>query len=974
MADLQYTVGVETSGAVSELNRLNDRINTLNKSAIGVSSTLDGFKNVLGGLAAAVAGASLFKLVDDIQNMENKLRLASSSQQEFVDSLAIVKQIADSTGQSMVAIGSLYGKVAVNAKNLGLSQAQVAATTEAFALGLKVSGASAAGAASSIYQFTQILNKGIVNGDEFTTIMENLGGPVMDLVASKLGLTTAQLFKFKEEGRLTAQQFSGALVASLEELQKMSGNTSLTLGQALIKIQNSFAEFLINLERSTGIFSKVAKAMEWLSQNARVVAIVLAAMGGAWIATGIVGWGVAAFNAAKAIGVLIATFRTLGIVGAVSEALVTGGLSAIGAAAGAAVAGIAAAAAFDKISESANKSNIDIKELGKQANESLKLEQLDPTTQKLKNFRTEIANIGKEFRKSNADTIGTINLQAKQAGQSKLIQDIENARIDLFKKSRDEIDKLILKRSQLTELEQKENNGERIKLINDEIASIKALTEEQARGLTAAISARQQEQIANDVAVAGRQRIYDLTKQINDMRFEGATMGMTNLNKQLVGISKSSADWVNSTIQGLANAQNISVEAFQKLYPEQVAKVYKAASEGLAELTAQAVINNTEAERINGIVSNLQRQIDLNQQLADLYDEQAKIGLSGIEQKFYDIDAASRKWATQQIDSLNKARFSVDELAAGYSVLASGALGGDPTAVQKILDASVRSTERIKSVTEQNFKAARTFSSGWARAFKEYADNATNAARTAERIFGKTFQGIEDLIVDFVKTGKFNWKSFLADLGEELLRSQVKTLLANLGQSLGIGSMFGGGGVQGGQGATANDPLYVSIVGGGGAFGNPAAGFSGMMSGANDIFGQGSSMISGGGIGGAISQGIGGLSGIVSTVSNVWDGIKNIGGGLYDTVSNIGSGISDFFAGFFADGGVIPKGKFGVVGESGPEFVTGPARVTPMGGGTNVTYNINAVDAMSFKQMIASDPSFIHAVASQGARGTPGRY
>lgn len=34
------------------------------------------------------------------------------------------------------------------------------------------------------------------------------------------------------------------------------------------------------------------------------------------------------------------------------------------------------------------------------------------------------------------------------------------------------------------------------------------------------------------------------------------------------------------------------------------------------------------------------------------------------------------------------------------------------------------------------------------------------------------------------------------------------------------------------------------------------------------------------------------------------------------------------FAGFFADGGIIPKGKFGVVGEKGPEFVSGPVGVT----------------------------------------------
>jgi hypothetical protein len=40
-------------------------------------------------------------------------------------------------------------------------------------------------------------------------------------------------------------------------------------------------------------------------------------------------------------------------------------------------------------------------------------------------------------------------------------------------------------------------------------------------------------------------------------------------------------------------------------------------------------------------------------------------------------------------------------------------------------------------------------------------------------------------------------------------------------------------------------------------------------------------------------------------------------------------------------------------------------------GGTNVVYNINAVDAMSFKQMIARDPSFIYAVSQQGAKSIP---
>jgi hypothetical protein len=46
---------------------------------------------------------------------------------------------------------------------------------------------------------------------------------------------------------------------------------------------------------------------------------------------------------------------------------------------------------------------------------------------------------------------------------------------------------------------------------------------------------------------------------------------------------------------------------------------------------------------------------------------------------------------------------------------------------------------------------------------------------------------------------------------------------------------------------------------------------------------------------------------------------------------------------------------------------------TPQPTSTNVTYNIDAVDAMSFKTLVARDPEFIHAVAEAGARMSPRR-
>ena len=102
---------------------------------------------------------------------------------------------------------------------------------------------------------------------------------------------------------------------------------------------------------------------------------------------------------------------------------------------------------------------------------------------------------------------------------------------------------------------------------------------------------------------------------------------------------------------------------------------------------------------------------------------------------------------------------------------------------------------------------------------------------------------------------------------------------------------------------------------------------------------------------------------------------------LFIALFDKGGFFGNLFAGLFNNGGRIPAGKFGIAGERGPEIITGPANVIStndtaamMGGGrgsTTVNYNINAVDAMSFKQMVARDPEFIYSVTQLGARRLP---
>lgn len=195
--------------------------------------------------------------------------------------------------------------------------------------------------------------------------------------------------------------------------------------------------------------------------------------------------------------------------------------------------------------------------------------------------------------------------------------------------------------------------------------------------------------------------------------------------------------------------------------------------------------------------------------------------------------------------------------------------------------------ERLQLIEEQHKldnERMNSFQQGWTKAFRQYREDAFNNFNAAGRLFDKITSGMEDAIVNFAKTGKFEFKSFLNSVLEELLRSQVRQVMAQIFQ--------------------------------------------------------------------------------LPTSSG-----STTGGSLFGAIGNLLG---------FANGGIVPTNEPVIVGERGPELLVGASgrQVIPnsqLGTSTNVTYNINAVDARSFKELVASDPSFIHAVAMQGARSIPGR-
>ncbi len=99
-----------------------------------------------------------------------------------------------------------------------------------------------------------------------------------------------------------------------------------------------------------------------------------------------------------------------------------------------------------------------------------------------------------------------------------------------------------------------------------------------------------------------------------------------------------------------------------------------------------------------------------------------------------------------------------------------------------------------------------------------------------------------------------------------------------------------------------------------------------------------------------------GLDGFLEQLANTLRrALANIAASkVFETLGGLFGGggmFTGLFAGLFADGGRIPAGQFGIVGEAGPEIAYGPATIVPqgagMGGGITVNQTVNAQGADS---------------------------
>lgn len=182
---------------------------------------------------------------------------------------------------------------------------------------------------------------------------------------------------------------------------------------------------------------------------------------------------------------------------------------------------------------------------------------------------------------------------------------------------------------------------------------------------------------------------------------------------------------------------------------DQASKAEQAAKKRADDLKRQT-------QAINDYVLSQQESIDL------LRLENERVNMSAFE---YGQLTDAKK---QQYDVARATNDMLPETAARYQQVA----------------AAMFSTRQ--EVEKLNYEQSRTFEFGAKNALEQYAQNAGNAAEQIGGVIDDAFSGMEDALVEFVRTGKLDFSSLIDSMIADLARLAIRqAILGPLAQALG---------------------------------------------------------------------------------------------------------------------------------------------------------------------------------------------
>lgn len=230
------------------------------RSAQGLEATLMRLQTLMTGGLFGMAALSVLKTADAMQTLDNQVRIVTKSTEERLAVENEVHRIANTNYTDIKTTTDIYHRNALAMASMGASQKDVLRFTDNMSLAMRTSGRTITEQNSALYQWSQAMGAGKLQGQEFRVIA--LAVPsLLKYISAEMGVTTGQLKKLGAEGKITGEVMVKAVEKARPELEKLASQMPMTMSQAFTVANNEYKLFIDKIMNGTGGASQTIASM-----------------------------------------------------------------------------------------------------------------------------------------------------------------------------------------------------------------------------------------------------------------------------------------------------------------------------------------------------------------------------------------------------------------------------------------------------------------------------------------------------------------------------------------------------------------------------------------------------------------------------------------------------------------------------------------------------------------------------------------
>lgn len=242
--------------------RIQDNVVEQNKFNTALSKGVDKANSLYGkiksfiGLYAGIQTVRMgLDVSDNISQTTARLNMINDGKQTTDQLQQAIFQSAQNSRASFLDTASVVSKLGLLAPQAFNSNMETVKFSELMAKSFKVGGATTSEQTSGMYQLTQAMASGKLQGDEFKSITEN--APLLAQAISKYtGKSMGELKDMSKEGLITSDVIKNAVFAMSDEINTKFNSIPQTFGDVVNKIKNNAVNSFMGISSTmSGIFN-----------------------------------------------------------------------------------------------------------------------------------------------------------------------------------------------------------------------------------------------------------------------------------------------------------------------------------------------------------------------------------------------------------------------------------------------------------------------------------------------------------------------------------------------------------------------------------------------------------------------------------------------------------------------------------------------------------------------------------------------